>query len=530
MQSKIHKMFNWHRLSFLWQQIRYYLIFLVALWLSLGIHGCSFSQPSSPTVSLSPNQAKIASSTPQNFSGTTINIVTMQGVIGDAIKSHISKFESQTGVKINLTLVPFKNLYRAVWEDWSSSTPKYNAAVLSSQWMTDFVKGGYLENLTSRVQADIALEWQDIAPFFQKISANYQGRTYAIPFDGDFQMAYYRKDLLEQEKLAPPTTWEEYLTIAKQFQGKDLNGDGQPDYGSCVERLEPAPMVGVFGSILSSFLQAQGTAQGIFFDPETMKPLVNNQAFAKALEIYKQAVNYGYPQAMAKGFVSRDLFISGRCALTIDWGDIGTLATNPSTSKVIDKVGAIITPGTNQILDRKTNKLVNCDKFTCPYALKGVNHAPYAAAGGWAGFIHAQESSKVKEAVYSFFSFISQPAQSNIDVTIGETGFNPYRTSQFQNKEAWIKSGMSPDAASKYLGGISVSLNNPNMVLDLRIPKNQTYQQEILASIVKSFLEDKITDVEVMQQIEKQWEQITDEAGRDSQRSAYSASLGIKRV
>ena len=37
----------------------------------------------------------------------------------------------------------------------------------------------------------------------------------------------------------------------------------------------------------------------------------------------------------------------------------------------------------------------------------------------------------MKDAAYAFFSYMTQPAQSNVDVTIGETGFNPYRTSQF---------------------------------------------------------------------------------------------------
>ncbi|MDZ7952407.1 hypothetical protein [Nostoc sp. DedQUE09] len=36
--------------------------------------------------------------------------------------------------------------------------------------------------------------------------------------------------------LTPPTNWNEYVAIAKQFHGKDLNGDGTPDYGSCMDK------------------------------------------------------------------------------------------------------------------------------------------------------------------------------------------------------------------------------------------------------------------------------------------------------
>ena len=90
----------------------------------------------------------------------------------------------------------------------------------------------------------------------------------------------------------------------------------------------------------------------------------------------------------------------------------------------------------------------------------------------------------MKDAAYAFLSYMSQPAQSNVDVTIGKTGFNPYRISQFENLDLWIKAGMSEAAAKNYLGAIKDSLNSPNMILDLRIPQNQKYQQVVLDEAV----------------------------------------------
>ena len=87
-----------------------------------------------------------------------------------------------------------------------------------------------------------------------------------------------------------------------------------------------------------------------------------------------------------------------RCALSIDWGDIGTLAIDPKTSVVQNKVGSIILPGTKQVVNRATGKLVACNKKTCPYAVNGVNHAPFAAFGGWSGAVNAAADDKVGEA------------------------------------------------------------------------------------------------------------------------------------
>ena len=122
-----------------------------------------------------------------------------------------------------------------------------------------------------------------------------------------------------------------------------------------------------------------------------MKPLVNNEAFAAALAVYSETTKYAPPDEINLDVGdTRNLFTSGQCALTIDWGDIGTLAIDKEKSTVIDKVGAVILPGSAKVLDRDTGKLVDCTAEICPYAIDGVNHAPFAAFGGWSGGINAK--------------------------------------------------------------------------------------------------------------------------------------------
>lgn len=462
------------------------------------------------------------------FDGTTITAVTMDiQPISEPLKRRAPEFEKLTGAKVKVVTVPFGKLYQEIKQDLSQGTKKYDLVVFASQWMVDYVTPGYLENLTQRVAADTAIEWNDIAPFFRNFNSTYQGKIVTIPLDGDFQMVYYRTDLLQAANLNPPETWEDYLAIAKQFQGRDLNADGTPDYGSCNAKKPKTLSYWMFWSVVTSFLQSQGTEQGAFFDSDTMKPLINNEAVATALDIYKETTKYSPPDELNFDLPqARDSFIAGRCALTLDWGDIGTLAIAPN-SKVKDKVGAVILPGSKKVLDRATGKLIPCNKVTCPFALNGINHAPYAAFGGWVGAINAAAPPKNKEAGYAFLSYLSQPAQANIDVTIGVTGFNPYRTSQFTNREPWLKAGMSFEAASKYLGAIGVSLRSPNIVLDLRIPENNLYQGEVLDKSIADFLAGKITRGEAIEKINNGWEEITNKMGREKQRAAYRASLGL---
>src|SRR4029453_10771377 len=193
------------------------------------------------------------------------------------------------------------------------------------------------------------------------------------------------------------------------------------------------------------------------------------------------------------------------------------------------KVGAVIMPGSKKVLDRASGQLVDCDATKCPHAIDGVNPAPFAAFGGWSGAINAAVDQKVKDAAYAFLSFMSAPAQSNEDVTLGKTGFNPYRTPQLADPQVWVKAGMSKEAAANYLGAIRDSLESPNMILDLRVPKSAQYQGVVLDTAVAQFLAGEISRDQAMRQIEQGWDKITDDEGRDDQKAAYADSLNIQR-
>ncbi|UCC53127.1 MAG: extracellular solute-binding protein [Anaerolineaceae bacterium] len=464
------------------------------------------------------------------YEGVELNILTFTGPqIAEPLQRRGPDFEAMTGAKINVIIVPFSDLYQQILTDVATETNSYDGWVFAPQWMGDFIVPGYVEDLTSYVAADETIEWEDVAPFFRDFSATYEGNVYTIPLDGDFHMGYFRTDLLADAGLEAPQTWDDYLEIAATFHGQDLNGDGDPDYGSCISKKRAAQAYWFITSVAGSMLQSQGTAQGAFFDTETMEPLVDNEAFRKAMEIYKETTQYGPPDELNLDVGdTRSLFTTGRCALSMDWGDIGPLAIDPETSTVIDQVGAMVLPGSTEVLDRETGTLVACDETTCPYAIDGINYAPFAAFGGWSGGVNATIDDVKKAAAYDFFSFMSMPENANVDVTIGQTGFNPYRTSQFLNREAWVEAGMSAEAAANYLGAIEDSLNSPNMILDLRVPQNQRYQQVVLDTAIAQYLADELSLDEAIQQIYVGWEEITEELGREDQLTAYKASIGAE--
>ena len=319
------------------------------------------------------------------FDGVTVNVMTFTGPqIAEPMQRRAPDFEKLTGAKVNVITVPFSDLYQKLLTDWSTGTNSIDGAVFAPQWMVDYVTPGLMEDLSPRVEKDSALKMDDIGPFFREFSQKLGGKTYMLTFDGDFQMVYYRTDVAEKIGMAAPKTWDDYLAFAKAAHGQDWNGDGKADFGSCIAKKRNAQSYWMITSVASAYIQSKGTSQGAFFDVEGMKPLYNNEAFAEALRVYTETTQYAPPDEINLDVGdTRNLFTSGQCALSLDWGDIGTLAIDKEKSKVIDKVGAAILPGSKKVLDRASGKLVDCTAEICPMRSMAsiTRRLPPSAAG-----------------------------------------------------------------------------------------------------------------------------------------------------
>ena len=461
--------------------------------------------------------------------GVTVNILTRPGpVIAGRLEERGEEFKAMTGATINVSSVPFADLFQKLLTDWSTGTNSIDVGVFASGWAVELADSGLLADLSDFVANDPDIQFDDIAPYFREFNQKIDGKTYLITVDGDFHMMYYRTDVLEKNGLEPPDTWEEYLEVAAAVHGQDMNGDGEPDYGSCLFKKRNAQSFWLILSVAGAFLQTQGTGQGIFFDTETMEPLVRNEGFAEALRILKETGKYGPPDELNLDVTdTRPIVLSGRCALLLEWGDIGPLSIDLTPSKIKGLVASKILPGSRRVVDRATGKLVDCTPEICPHAIDGVNHTPFAAFGGWSGAVNAKSDPKVIAAAYDFLSYMNAPAQSNYDVTLGWTGYDPYRISQFENVQLWVDQGFSKEGAKNYLGAIAQSLNSPNMASDLRIPGTQQYEGICLDREIARFLADEISAEETMDNIHECWEEVTEDFGRERQGQLYRASLGI---
>ena len=464
------------------------------------------------------------------FDGVTVNILTRPGpVIAQPLKDRGVDFEKMTGAKIVVTEVPFAEIFPKIQNDWTTGTNSIDVGVFAAGWGVELDAAGLLEDMDPYIAKDTKINMDDIAPYFRDFGQKVGGKTKLLMVDGDFQMVYYRKDVLEKAGQQPPKTWEDYIAVAKAIHGQDMNGDGVADYGSCIFKKRNAQSYFAIQTVAAPILQTMGTAQGFHFDNATMKPMFSNDGWKKAFELYKETGKYGPAEELNMDIGdTRGLFKAGRCGLLIEWGDPGTLQLDKDAEKVKGMIYAVGAVGSKEVLDRATGKLVAVTKENSPYSVDGINYAPFAAFGGWAGAINAKADQKKKDAAYAFLSYMNQAAQSNVDVTVGATGYNPYRLSQLSSTDLWVKAGMPADLATNYLGAINGALNNPNMASDMKIPGAQQYTSVVIDTELARYLAGEITVDEALKNIDAGFEKITEDFGRDVQIKAQALALGLK--
>ncbi|HIC96553.1 TPA: extracellular solute-binding protein [Candidatus Bipolaricaulota bacterium] len=476
------------------------------------------------------------------FEGVTITVFTQTPpFIAKPVEMFKAEWEAKTGGKVELITAPWGELYTKMMASLTLGTGTFDLLLHPAAWQPDFVP--FLVPLDGsfdpevNVFTDARLNWNDILPVYRERIASWAGVVYSVPLDGDLHIAYYRKDCIENPEyqaafkakygydLRPPKTWQEYRDIAEFFtlnpetgklEGWDWDGDGEPEWGF-VEAMRKAGQADwFFLSRVAAWVADPDRPGAMFFDPDTMEPLINSPGHKEALKLWKEMVQFGVPGIL--GFDSGEIrfqYAAGKACLAMDWADIGIIADTDPASVVKGKVGYMILPGTTKVWNYKTGEWE--EKF---------NQAPFLAFGGWLGSVAKNRPRENIIAAYDFLSFLSSPEKSLISVTTPATGFNPYRASHATPAAFrwWKAFGMvDPEA---YIGIYTDSIAHENVQVDLRIPGTARYYEAMETAVVR-VLAGELDPEEALDQVAKEWDRITDELGRENQLKAYRAMLGL---
>jgi Bacterial extracellular solute-binding protein len=259
--------------------------------------------------------------TPGQYEGVTANYLSFITEISSPnFPIRAAEFEACTGGKIVFSDA------NNIWEDpisdlgtkTRSGSEIYDGYFMSYSHFPEVSELGLAEHLNDRIRKDNArLKWEDVMPKVQAMSQYRKNGASNIDFlmyDGDFFVPLVRLDLLEKYDIPMPNTWEELVEIAKFFHGKDINEDGEGDFGLChFPRTGAGYWDWWFSELVYSTWattdQLQGTEGGFLFNADTLEPNIG-PGFEQAVNTWKDIWEHG-----SGACDEAASFESGRCAV-----------------------------------------------------------------------------------------------------------------------------------------------------------------------------------------------------------------------
>lgn len=255
----------------------------------------------------------------------TIHILTMDqaGLKPAEIDQIARDFEAKNpDIKVNMEYLGYDFIHDKITTGMAAKPPAYDAAMIDVIWPDEFIKAGYLLDVTDRVTQEMK---DGIFPAsWNGVTRN--GKIYGMPWLMDVKYFMYNKDILQKAGISePPKTWEELVEQAKTIKDKGL-----VEFPIIWSWNQKEGVVCDYAVLLygngGSFVDANG------------KPAFNDEKGVQALEWMKQTIDDGLsnPSSVSSDENAvRDNFIAGQSAFAVNWLFQYSDSNDASKSKIV---------------------------------------------------------------------------------------------------------------------------------------------------------------------------------------------------
>jgi multiple sugar transport system substrate-binding protein len=272
-----------------------------------------------------------------------LTLAVNSGVEGDALKEAARDYEALKGIKVSIAEFPYDNLFEKELIDLTAATGAYDLIMLDDPWFPRFATERLLMDLSQLYQRreQQGPDADFVASSIALCKHPYEsGDLYALPYVGNSQLFFYRKDLFERHNLKQPATWDDVMTAAKTIDEHERNSapGGGRVYGYVMRAARGNSAVTDFMPIFWSFGAEMFDLNG--------QPTVNSQEGINALKFMVELGKYtppGYTSFNATE-VSAHL-LQGTAAMSINWPAWISAFSDPAKSKVVGNMSFTVMPG-----------------------------------------------------------------------------------------------------------------------------------------------------------------------------------------
>ncbi len=374
-------------------------------------------------------------------------------------------FHEETGAVVQNIVVTSEEMLSYPMADFHSEDPQIDIFMIRYHHLGILHDNNMISDLTQFIEKhESILQTDDYIPSIYAPYSLYDGKRYALPFDGDTHLLFYRKSLLDRHNLNPPKTWEDYLHVSQTITGKERR---RGIYGSAV-MMHPF-MVFSFSAYFNR-LTAMG---GRLLDDEG-NPTVNSPEGVAALEAMLQQAKYALPTPQETDWdVSRDAFLSGKAAMVEQWTDLGIMAEDLSQSLISGDWGVVPLP-------------------------RGSNPGGRHPAPLNSGFSLAiSQKSPNRQAAEAFILFASRPDIAK-KLCLSNVGVDPTRRSTLESR---VYQEFTPKVSAAIQQVIHDATPWPRM-------PQASQLIEILSENLIHALDGHLTPREALEHAQREWERI----------------------
>lgn len=459
-----------------------------------------------------------------------------------------NKFQELTGATYDIVEIPFAELREKIFTDLQTGAGRYDVIINCSNYYGDYIANDWILPIDTYFNDPRMPKWDrdSIAPAVANLY-KWGNHWYGTNNDHDAMVLYYRKDIINDPKWqaqfrkekghAMPVkmdTWDELYEICDFFNGKDWNGDSKPDHGITLHLKVGGQGFFHYMALSAPYvvLPNPGTPATkvdryhnvYWFDPVTMEPLINSPGHVAALDMLMKLSKTG-TSAMwgwSLGEAWAD-FLSGKAIATFSWGDVGSLAEDPTQSVIMGKLGARGIPGTLHPYDMRTKKFLNLAKPNMVGNQVGCSWHPVLS-----------KYAKNPDLCYYFMAWQATAAINHWNVYMGWTGidpgtkydwFPPYGTAKLQE---YVDGGYNADDAKAFIGAFQDNFYNyPIFQNYMRIPGTPE-MQEIWDVHLSEAITGQVSAKVALDRTAADWKRIINDTGKAEELRLYQESIGYK--
>ncbi|MEQ1770499.1 MAG: extracellular solute-binding protein [Devosia sp.] len=258
----------------------------------------------------------------------------------------VNDYTAETGVTVTVETTPWSDFQTKTFAELNAKGDAYDMVVGDSQWLGAASEGGHYVDL-SKFITDNGVD-KSFVPATLQYYAQYGGKYWSIPLEGDANGWAYRKDWFENPEemanfkakygydLAVPKDYKELLDIAEFFTRPDKNMYGVALY---TQTAYDAMAMGVEQTIF--------TYGGDLGDYTTNKVdgILNSDKNVQALEAYRKLYTFTPPNWTQAFFAENNqAYTEGLVAMNMNYFAFMPALANKASNPYADQTGYFANP------------------------------------------------------------------------------------------------------------------------------------------------------------------------------------------